>query len=99
MTALQLLGMEWRPRALPEGPAKRDRAAAGTPDPAHGTPGHPHPTSGSHLPPEGTALPCVVAFRIVAPCPVTPKKHTPSLPNRRFGIIPASCSPHRRPVS
>src|SRR5574340_1649469 len=88
MAALQLLGMEWRPRASPEGtPRRGDRAAAGMPGRAYGTLGCPHPATGSHLPAEDTAPPFAVAFRVVAPCPAPQKPHTPPCPTTGFRLI------------
>ncbi len=50
------------PRALHEGPAKRDRAAAGgCSDRDYGSTGGGHPATGSHLPLEDTAPPFAVA--------------------------------------
>jgi hypothetical protein len=60
MAALQLLAMEWRPRALPEGREAGIGQQRGCPT-MRMIRGRPHPTSGSHLPPEGTAQPFVVA--------------------------------------
>ena len=50
------------PKALHEGPAKRDRAASGDAgDRDYGLTGGVHPAAGSHLPSEGTAPPFAVA--------------------------------------
>ena len=51
----------WRPQALPEGPAKRDRAAGGdAPTARRNYAGRYHPAAGSHLPSEETAPPYAV---------------------------------------
>ncbi|BCT67612.1 hypothetical protein NNRS527_01199 [Nitrosospira sp. NRS527] len=77
MSALQLLGMERRPEALPEGPREAGIGQRrGCRDRVPHTRGRPHPASGLHLPAEGTALPCAVAFRVVAPCPAPQKPYT-----------------------
>jgi hypothetical protein len=51
----------WLPRALSEGPAERDRAAAGMPDRVKVHTGLQQPATGSHLPLEDTALPFAVS--------------------------------------
>jgi hypothetical protein len=52
------------PRALHEGPGKRDRAAEGMhSDRDYELTGGVHPAAGSHLPSEGTAQPFAVATR------------------------------------
>ena len=87
MAALQLLGMERRPEASPEGPREAGIGQRrGCRDRAPHARGRPHPASGSHLPAEGTAPPCAVAFRVVAPCPAPQKPYTSPRPTTGFRL-------------
>src|SRR5512133_613442 len=86
MDALQLLEVEWRPRASPEGPREAGIGQRRGCPAARTVRGRSHPATGSHLPAEGTALPCAVAFRVIAPCPAPQKSHTPPSPTTGFRL-------------